>query len=943
MSFPSRSTHLRSGPLTRTVLRGEPLEQRRLLAGDGGWITLTGFLDYDGDGIRGDYYESYLNELTGFELYQDNGDGVFDPTVDRQQDLDTRGFGDGFKDLDVGLYFAVAPDYQHPNGTPTVLSSPRIKEIELKLPSHGGFYDFGYWWTGTTSISVFSDSNANGVRDEGESLVAGKTEINYQIDDSGRSSTFQVTDGQFLPAWGFDGTEEVYWIGTQRVDGLVATTSEPVTVRYEATVHKEFELGVVQSATIQAVVFSDRTGDGRTEDDRPVQLGRFSDLGVKIKITGEASNGQIVDTTAEVYRDSAVWAEDLLPGQYRVELVSEDEQLSLFSNEPLSRDLSVTVGETVYVDFSVFFAEPIEGQVGFSGLHGPSFAGIYVELFRDNGDELFDPRVDTLLESYLTAPEPTYAFSNPGPGSYFLATRLGGQYTPAEIKNAEMYVAESQQNPDSPSFPRSRIWGEVYVDANRNDRFEPRERGLLGVNLTLEGVDVFGNAFSQSTTTAGYGQGRYVFRDLLPGTYSITQEQPAENETGTQTVGDFGGNASTNRFDNIRVETGETGYGYSFSEYGESNLREPRPGYEKDVGVFDPQTSFAYLKREYDSARTWAAYQFGPAGSQAVVGDWNSNSYDAVGVFESRSGLFRLKNQNRNSAEADDLEPFIYGDSGFVAIAGDWNSDGMDSVGVYDPTTSSFYLRNSNDSGISDAGQFTFGRPGWVPLAGDWDGDGYDGVGVYDPETATFYLRNTLTAGAPEVEPFNYGMPGWKPFAGDWNDDAIVTVGVYNPDTATFFLKNSNTSGEADTAPFNYGLAGWEPIVGDWNTSYAALTRPIRINGGVIVFDGDAGRVRHVAYLNDYLRADSAGLDDAELGPLSSNSPASVGGLLQIDQIALQDTAPTLNLQSTSLPNTYTPRGDVSSAPEATIESLDFELPPGLLEELALSQISQSD
>ncbi len=386
---------------------------------------------------------------------------------------------------------------------------------------------------------------------------------------------------------------------------------------------------------------------------------------------------------------------------------------------------------------------------------------------------------------------------------------------------------ESPQIYESLPFGAS-IGGQVYVDANRNDRFEPRELALEGVTLTLTGTDSSGNSVSQTLTTGS--RGYFVFRGLGAGTYSIIQEQPVGYTNGTQTVGDLGGTISTNRFDNIVVEDPtDSGFGYIFREYGTPDARKANPSSGDRVGVFDPDASLITLQRSFDRSIDSAGYQIGESGSQLVAGDWDNNGLDSIGVFDPATGLFRLNNSNGNSASFFEVTPFVYGGSGFVALAGDWNWDGSDTVGVYDPETSNFYLRNSNDSGAADAGQFTFGRPGWVPLVGDWDGDGFDGIGMYDPETATFYLRNSLSAGAPDIEPFSVGISGWQPIAGDWNDDGIVTVGVYNPETATFFLRNSNTTGVADVAPFNYGLPGMDPIVGDWDTIFPLLLDPLPV------------------------------------------------------------------------------------------------------------------
>ncbi|HQR36935.1 MAG TPA: hypothetical protein PLF26_00925 [Blastocatellia bacterium] len=57
-----------------------------------------------------------------------------------------------------------------------------------------------------------------------------------------------------------------------------------------------------------------------------------------------------------------------------------------------------------------------------------------------------------------------------------------------------------------------------------------------------------------------------------------------------------------------------------------------------------------------------------------------------------------------------------------MPIVGDWNGDGVDTVGVYITGTGTFFLRNSNSPGPADLA-FTFGAGGGIPLSGDWNGN----------------------------------------------------------------------------------------------------------------------------------------------------------------------------------------------------------------------------
>ena len=52
-------------------------------------------------------------------------------------------------------------------------------------------------------------------------------------------------------------------------------------------------------------------------------------------------------------------------------------------------------------------------------------------------------------------------------------------------------------------------------------------------------------------------------------------------------------------------------------------------------------------------------------------------------------------------------------------MIGDWNADGTDSVGVFRPIDTTVYLRNTNTTGPADL-SYGFGEAAWQPVAGFW-------------------------------------------------------------------------------------------------------------------------------------------------------------------------------------------------------------------------------
>jgi hypothetical protein len=85
-----------------------------------------------------------------------------------------------------------------------------------------------------------------------------------------------------------------------------------------------------------------------------------------------------------------------------------------------------------------------------------------------------------------------------------------------------------------------------------------------------------------------------------------------------------------------------------------------------------------------------------------------------------------------SAAQADLAGPVTYGDPDDLPIIGDWDGNGNDEIGVYRPSSRTFY-HYGTDTGI------TYGDPGDKPIVGDWNSSGGDDIGVYRPSNRTFY------------------------------------------------------------------------------------------------------------------------------------------------------------------------------------------------------------
>jgi len=218
----------------------------------------------------------------------------------------------------------------------------------------------------------------------------------------------------------------------------------------------------------------------------------------------------------------------------------------------------------------------------------------------------------------------------------------------------------------------------------------------------------------------------------------------------------------------------------------------------------------------------------------------------SLALYDPANARFYL----RDSLRGNTVTSVGFGDPNLIPLMGDWNGDGIQTIGVYNQTSSLFYLRNSNTPGKADV-IFGYGTPniGLIPLVGKWGSYSYDSVGLYYPADAGYYLRNTLTSGNADIS-FGYGWvqpsgkPALVPFAGDWNGDGIATIGFYDPSTATWYLRNSNTAGNADMT-FLYGGADSIPAVADWNGDGTVT--------GAVYYPVDATASGHWYIRNDFV------------------------------------------------------------------------------------------
>jgi uncharacterized protein YkwD len=352
------------------------------------------------------------------------------------------------------------------------------------------------------------------------------------------------------------------------------------------------------------------------------------------------------------------------------------------------------------------------------------------------------------------------------------------------------------------------LTGVIYYDTDHNNFYSIGE-GLAGVTVTATNRDNHQSYATTSNSAGGY-------EIALPaGHYTVT----IRGVSGNVTIGAA----------NVKVD-------YQTNTLlgvipGSITVPPPAPGSHPadQVGVFRNGQWILDTNHDhiYDSGDT--IYNFGQPGDIPIVGDWNGDGKDYIGVFRSVNGVgeFILDTNGDGVLDAGDTT-FIFGLAGDRVVIGDWNGDGRAKVGVYRSNGNGVgvFSLDTNDDHAFDANStvFTFGLATDKIVIGDWNGDGKDKVGVYRDNGLGVGLFSLDTTGAHQFDAnstvFTFGLASDTVVIGDWNGDGRDKVGVVRNDGMGQNIWSLDLNGtlvfNASDPVFRYGLATDVPVVGKW-------------------------------------------------------------------------------------------------------------------------------
>ncbi|MCR0980779.1 SdrD B-like domain-containing protein [Roseomonas populi] len=410
--------------------------------------------------------------------------------------------------------------------------------------------------------AIFADNNRNGIRDAGETGLAGITVRLLNTDGTVATTTTTGADGTYSFAGVAPGQYQVQVVAptgatfsprnvgsddSVNSDVAPATGISPVITLRPGQTLDNLGAGLFVPGSFSGsgdAVFADNNNNGIRD------AGEGGLAGITVRLLNP--DGTIAATTTTNGSGNYSFA-GVAPGQYQVEFVAPTggtfSPTDAGTNDAIDSDANPGTGRTGLVTVSpggtvnnvaagVFIPASIQGSGDFAfadnnrngirDLGEDGLAGITVNLLNPDG---------TLAATTTTGADGTYSFGSIGAGRYQLqfVAPTGYAFSPRNIGPDDSIDSDvSPSNGSSPVFTlgagqtlddfaaglyqvTTQVGGNVYVDANGNGVHDAGEAGLAGVEVRL--LDANGGVLGPVTTTDEGGN--YYFTGLAAGSYRV--------------------------------------------------------------------------------------------------------------------------------------------------------------------------------------------------------------------------------------------------------------------------------------------------------------------------------------------------------------------------------------------------------------------------------------
>ena len=177
-----------------------------------------------------------------------------------------------------------------------------------------------------------------------------------------------------------------------------------------------------------------------------------------------------------------------------------------------------------------------------------------------------------------TLADGSYKFADLRPGNYTVSETQpagyldgkdtvgssGGVLTDDKISAIVLGAGVTSSNNNFAELKAACILGTVFDDKNNDGVQGAGETGIAGATVTVTGTNDLGQAVTATLLTDA--NGNYKFADLRPGSYTVTESQPAGYLDGKDSAGNSGGVLGNDKVSTITLNPGDAPSGVNFGE-----------------------------------------------------------------------------------------------------------------------------------------------------------------------------------------------------------------------------------------------------------------------------------------------------------------------------------------------------------------------------------------